>query len=193
MTSYSLVRIVPWFVFVFVAWIIARVLKRRILYKKSIICITFLTILLAFIPVENAFCLFKTPEKAFWYRSGENAAIVVEGLDSALVIGKENSDIVRKKNDKEYTIDQRVYKTVAFTADETTIIKIINKKGSEDYYAVIYSDELISNVEDRLNTNFVSCPFDSFTEPLVIGYIGDIFISYEVSINGRNYSLQRLQ
>ena len=193
MTLYSLVRIVLWGVLILVSWIIARVLKSHSFFKKSLIFITLFILIIFFIPVENAFSLFKTPEKAFWYRSGENATIVVEGIDSVLVVGKENSDIIRKKSNKAYNIDQRLYKTVAITADETTIIKIINKKGSEDYYVVISSDEHISSVEDRLNTNFVSCTFDSYPEPLVIGYIGNTFSSYEVTINGHEYSLQRLQ
>ncbi len=72
------------------------IINKRRWYFKSAIIVFVLYTLSWFVPVENALITFSSPEATFNYTNSDNVILVVEGEESALVIGDDVSDIIPK-------------------------------------------------------------------------------------------------
>ena len=168
----------------------------KICFLAVTISIIFM-IVLAFIPFENLFITFSSPEKAFHYYQGSKTKVklVVKGKDSDLVIGEDD--------------DTHIYLIVPKVANGWKISNAINKKhishiygmynsisvdvyqykNTNDYFvAILDTNGGYSQITDSFNSKFSSLvqPIDVLEKTYVTYYtnIQDFTDEYWVNVNG---------
>lgn len=147
--------------------------------------VVLLTVLF-FLPFENIFYSFQSPEDVFSYKypGTSDIQLVIEGQESALVIGdKERETLMSyvRKEDDNWKLDVGVaHKEIATEMIENGLVLVYQYRDSHDYYIEIIDMEgTIASISDNLHSQFVS-------------YKGNEFISYyyaAVTDFDENYSL----
>ncbi len=146
---------------------------------KVLLC-AMLLILISLIPFENMFYTFDTAEDAFFYYNTEDIALIADGENSSLVIGK--------RSDVEYVINV-IYRSsggwkigmgydveiISEFSGEGYVVYIYRYSKTGEHYAIIHTDELTSTtVNDSLGTTFYE--------------YGDGFCGY-ISLWGEGYEI----
>ena len=146
----------------------------KICFLAVTISIIFM-IVLAFIPFENLFITFSSPEKAFHYYQGSKTKVklVVKGKDSDLVIGEDD--------------DTHISHTYGMY--NSTSVDVYQYKNTNDYFVAIFdTNGGDSQITDSFNSKFSSLvqPIDVLEKTYVTYYtnIQDFTDEYWVNVNG---------
>ena len=184
---FSLFRFIFWITF-FIIIFIVRCLKKKNTYslepKRFLLFILLFIILVTFsgfIPVENAFITFSTPEQSYKYCDNSDLAYVIEGNQSAMVVSTNKDYLIIPKSENGWKIGMRANtKTKKQLIDSGFWIFLIEHDKIEDCYIMIYSAEKIINISDSIDTVFgvsEDCRF-------AYAYIEEYKDPYTVVING---------
>lgn len=175
---FSIVRMVIGCVFFGVVfWNIklSKLRTKRIWYGIGAGISVLLTTALCFVPFENLFFTFRTPEKAFRYYAGNGFEIehVVEGEHSDFIVGRNgdtNTYLILPKTSDGWKVGMGAnIKTVEHKYDNGAIITVYQCKNTGDYYVHVLvecENELL--VSDNCGSAFV-CTYREF-EGLEIKY-----------------------
>jgi Ca2+/Na+ antiporter len=171
----------------------------------AIACVSFL--LLCFVPFEDAFLTFSSPESAFRYSNSSPESIfpysnsgdvifVMEGGESALVLGI-NSDneavfnlIRRSGTEWKLTGSLGDYKrTVSGISPNYICFTIRQYRDSKDYYVTVYdSNSCAVNVADNCNSRFYhlmkTSDSSGETYHTYYAYVHDLDDDYTLIVNG---------
>lgn len=174
--------------------------NKRILYVAFTgISIALITIL-AFLPFENLFITFDSPEKAFeYYNFGEyDIEVVVEGNDCDLVVGCKNdtdtySVIPKIADGWKIGIGSDVKQIVGVFYDGI-IVKVFQYKNTDDYFISVFDTAGgESDISDEFDTKFYSSEkYNKTLNKKYITYYAHIshFSSqYSVNVNGEEIAL----
>lgn len=122
----------------------SQIINKRRLHLASFIIIAILTSLLYFIPVENLFISFSSPEKAFNYINSWKIQHIVNGSETDLIISGKNETNTCKilpKTDKGWKISTGL-ETKKYKGFHNGIsIGVYRYKNSNDYYVVLFNTD----------------------------------------------------
>lgn len=169
-------------------------------YIFSVIITVVFIIILAFIPFENLFITFLSPEKAFNYYNGGKSGIklVVNGKDSDLVIGDNNNTdvyLIVPKTASGWKIGIGMNtKRILQKIHNGITIYVYQYKNTGDYFVTILdTNGGESQITDSCNSEFSSLEKTntSLGKTFVTYYanIRDFTQQYWISINGEEITL----
>lgn len=154
------------------------------------------TTLSTFIPVENYVTNFNSPKDVYEYLFRKDVELVVEGNESAIVIGKKGMNnnsftVVHKKQDG-WTINPSVDK---MWEDKILVpgimINLIYHKKTNEYYVSVRGIEDINNINDSNDSTFSSLTVASnplYKEVEYYAFISEYNDNYWIEINGDRYT-----
>jgi hypothetical protein len=189
----SVIRIIFWSIVLIICFLIIKksaVIKKSRWYSISFIVAFLLYSLSCWVPVENAFITFSSPESAFRYTNSGDVMLVVEGEESAWVLGDEFSDIIPKSGSRwKFSI----------AGDLNTIISDISLNGidfsvdhymdSDDYYITVTNPNGgVIDVTDNRNSKFFHIEkynnMLDITYYIYYAYVHDLDDEYTLIVNG---------
>lgn len=173
--------------------------KKGKLFNISLLICTFIIVcVLNFIPFENVFYTFSSPEKAYnyFYSEKKEISIVVEGEKTDFVCGREGVEmthLIIPKSDKGWKVGLGAdTKNIKNTFKTGVSYNIYQYKNTNEYYIFLLdvSGEK-ATVTDSLDSNFVESSIDDGDEIKYIyyAYIPEYNEEYVVTINGRQVKL----
>ena len=188
---YGIIRVIFFIILVIISVLLYRKVGSKRLFLLSISLTIIFMIVVWFVPFENVFVSFDSPQAVFEYAGHGEIINTVENTDSvALITKRQNNNFstffVIKNGDK--------YKIASFNSDfqlankqyNSVNICLYNIKGTEDYYLRIWgvvTDEL--DLSDSCNTVFEPY-YDQFSDMLIVNAIVTIpnINDYHCYING---------
>ena len=173
-----------------------KVTYKRMLYVISTVAALLLTTILSFLPFENLFITFGSPEEAYEYYSFRNSDIekVIEGHNSDFVIDRKKGTIaylIIPKNENGWKVGVGTEtKTIAEKFSDGVLVTDYRYKDSGDYLLSIISTEGEDlTVTDNFNTEFYALKrTDNYIEGTFVAYYAYVpyFDSqYSVTVNGK--------
>lgn len=171
---------------------------RKFYFLVVIITTLFIT-LSAFIPFENAFITFKSPEAAYKYFHPGTSEIelVLDGQHSSFVIGsKGDSDIVSivPKASGGWKLGLGAYVEGTYKITDDLVIDVYQYRGMDDCYISVYSAEGGPlELSDTYGSVFI--PRENFIYELDESYITyfaaipSMEAHYRLSVNGKEISV----
>lgn len=197
---YGTVRVIFWcFIFGICAFLMK---KHKILRKKNVIVaavvIVVFCILSVMFPIENNFLTFSTPERAFNYINFEKVVLVVEGKESAFVIGeREKADyvyLVVPKCSNGWKLGRGIdIRLKEQTAIEDIVISLYQYNESNDYYINIL-DMGGENLEinDSCESSFVRLDNEEMNTDYVSYFanVSQYDKNYCINVNGLKISFK---
>ena len=185
---------------VLLAGFIVGIKKSKLTRKKSsyvlVACISIvLVVILSFLPFENLFITFGSPEKAYEYYSihKSDVVLVLEGDNSDLVVArKDYSDtylIIPKTSDGWKIGIGSNTKKIAQKFDDGIAAYVYQYKNTSDYFiTVLDTNGGEFALRDDYDTEFVSLNNDNaYSEKTFVTYyahISDFNSQYSVTVNG---------
>ena len=175
---FSIVRIIIACVFLVCSIIVInkKAKNKRRLCGSFTVASVCLLVALSFLPLENLFITFDTPEKAFeYYNWGESdIELVVEGENCGFVVGsKENTDtylIIPKTTDGWKIGIGSDTKKIVHKLDDGISVYVFQYKNTNDYFITILNTSGgESKVSDDYNTEFYS--LEKYNRPLEKNFI----------------------
>lgn len=196
---YSIIRCLIFFSIIFIILFIAK--KKRLCLKKCLIfCgIPWIVLFIGsyFVPVENIFVKFDSPESVYNYYQLGNHDIhtVIEGDCSALVVGSENDVyeilvIPKEKDGWKIGISTNTEKTVIVNEENELYMTIYQLKNTNDTFIEIshfYGNSL--DITDSEKSDFASV---SITERPYYTYyacISNFGEEYQIFVNGNKINV----
>lgn len=185
---FGIVRMLFWLL-VFGICIVA-IKKHNIRYNKLsnvffIATILGLWIFSMFVPIENMFMKFKTPENAFKYVSFENVKTVVYGKKSAFVIGEGNESnylIVPKGKDgwkigrgldtirlSNLYVDGIIVRVYQYKTTKEYFVEIANMDGEK--YDLSHNRESAFIISENKNSKINLCQYYTYVYDLDENYV----------------------
>ena len=169
--------------------------KRKPIQEKNRIIISgiiaFLVItVLSFIPIENLFVHFKTPESAYHYFQAGTPMHTVYGENSAMVIADdrdtENLSIISKADKSDSWKISLGYNTemAAQAFDGGCSAVVYHHKPTGDNYIFVYVRDSQVSINDDLGTTFVEIPDENALIKEYVAYLSDFDSDYIVTVNG---------
>lgn len=172
-------------------------------HKKYIVCAVIsiaLTTALAFLPFENLFTAFKSPESVYKYVNygKSNVKLVVDGNNSSFVIGEKNhSDtylIVPKTSDGWKIGVGTDTKLVSQINSNGIVIHVYQYKNMDDYYVTVFDvNGGYAEITDSCNSSFQLIEqMSEVADKTIVTYyasVSDIDASYWISVNGNKILL----
>lgn len=194
---YGLVRIILGCLLFLVIFLFARkngMIRRRTLCFIAVISVA-VTVLLGFLPFENAFITFDSAEKAYeYYIPGKsNIEIVIEGNESDLVIDYKNETetyliVPKTKEGWKIGIGSNI-EDITRKISDNIIIHVFRYKNTDDYFVTIFDvngNEI--NISDDCNTEFHPIKRNNkYTRKSYVTYYAYIYgldLEYELNVNG---------
>lgn len=181
------------------------ILTKRLTKKKfikilvAVIPFLVLSTLLYFLPIENAFVDFSSPEKVYQYVNygNEKLSVVVEGENSDLVIAGKNGSYIYyavPKNGDFWKIGiSSDLKMVEHKIQAGILVRVHHYIKSNDYYiTVMETQNEIQSIFDSEQSAFI--PFDrsqNMSYDCYCAHIRDFDGQYWVNVNGIEISLVR--
>ena len=166
----------------------SKIAKKRNAEVGAIVVTLVLCIVMCFIPIENAFITFASPEEAYgYYNNGTRAELIVEGQDSDLVIGVKNGKkevlIVPKVSEGcKIGLGVDTKKVNNGIVDEMAYILYQHKKTCDYFIVIVDIEERVNQISDSNNSKF------TLWERNYYAYISNID-DYKITINGIEYML----
>lgn len=166
--------------------------KGRLLIIALTLIIT-LTTISVFIPIENTFITFSTPESAFHYTNSGEVQLIVEGKESDLVIGDKNDTdilLIIPKTDNGWKLGLGVHtKKVIRTIESEITIYVYQYKNTDDYYIMVLdTNGGECQISDTNNSKFYSLRKENSALNknfyTYYAYIGNFRDRYTVTVNG---------
>ena len=167
-------------------------LKRRLLII-ALILIVALTMISVFIPIENTFVSFSTPESAFHYTNSGEVQLIVEGKKSDLVVAdKKDTDtlLIIPKTDIGWKLGLGSdTKKVTRTIESGITLDIYQYKNTDDYYIIVLdTNGGECQISDINNSSFYSLMKENSALNknfyMYYAYIGDFKSGYTITVNG---------
>lgn len=200
---FTAIRIVFWGIAFFACFILIK--KSRIIQKKKWSIIAFLTSVIlaaisAFIPFENAFVTFSSPETSYKYTTLVNAKAVINGENNDFVIGQRNDTdtylIVPKTKDEWKIGIGKDTKKVFHTISDGIEISVYQYKNSNDYYiTVLDTNGGPAEINDTFNSNFARLDRANSalktTFCIYYAHISDFNSDYTITVNGNVIKLHK--
>lgn len=173
--------------------------KRFIKILIAVIPFLVLSTLLYFLPIENAFVDFSSPEKVYEYVNygTDKISVVVEGENSDLVIAGKNGSYgyyaVPKNGDSWKIGVSSDLKMVEHKAQDGILVRVHHYAKSNDYYiTVMDTQNEIQSIFDSEQSAFVSCGSSQNTSyDCCYAHIWDFDGQYWVNVNGIEISLAK--
>lgn len=174
--------------------------KRRTLVIVSFVLFYLVSTVLAFVPIEDSFVTFSSPEEAFkyYYPKTLNVVVVAEGEESAYVVGRESNRftyLTIPKGDDGWKTGLGFYTHMIHNSLENNVcIEIYQHRDSGDYYIkvldAVNGDAVVSDscgsefycVEDKNEVSSVS---------FYVAHIDDFTYDYSVIVNGCQFLIQQ--
>ena len=193
-------------IFAFLFWLImkSKIVRKRKFYVFSGIVAFGVVVALSFLPIENLFITFDSPQAVYRYMSNEklNDEIVVEGENCDLLINSISSSTSEKKREiffvpktsdgyklyRPFASSLKVYIEDGFSFD------VHRYKDTNDYFITftVYSED--AEVSDKYNSEFYTrMTYNYVLKQTTITYYASIpeFDSdYFVVIDGKEIKLQ---
>ncbi len=194
--------IVRWSAFLIVIFIAVIIKKRNKNNKKiwrKIISVSIICFLISFyVPVENLFITFSTPEAAFKYGCTGEVRDMIDGKESTLILyspkQKTRSQVVFSKTERGWKINPF---SIPFKEKSgASQVSIYKSKNSIDYYVVVHTIILDRksvdniNIFDNKNTIF-RCyikEYESYLSILNYACINNYDENYELIIDGEIFT-----
>lgn len=193
------IRFIFWMIVVIVCFFIMRKHMRIHKFSRYLIVFIITGILLslsALVPFENAFVTFSSPESAYRYIYMDKAKLVVEGEESALVIGKEKDTLIYSIIPESNTgwklgigLDINTSTSISNSSSNIVSIWVDQYKDTEDYYITVFdSDGAALDITDNRNSKFYhldkSSVRDDETFYTYYAYVHDLDDKYSLIVNG---------
>lgn len=181
----------------------SKILHKKVLYFISTISIIIIVTISVFIPFENAFISFYSPETVYKYMGFENYNInlVINGNDTDMVIGGKNTTtshlIVPKTSDGWKIGITSNTKIISRTYTDKISVHIYQYKNSDDYYITIYDNNGgYTKVSDNYNSEFLTLKSNNkHLEKTFVTYYAHIpkfDQDYHITINGKDIYPERI-
>lgn len=169
--------------------------KRHINHGKKRIIISavfavLITTVIFFIPFENLFVHFKTPESAYCYFQTGTPKYTVYGKNSAIIIAddreSENISVISKADKVGSWKISLGYNTKivsqSFHGGNSAVV--FKHKPTGDCYIFVYANDLQSSVKDEQGTKFVEISNESTPVKEYVAYLANFEKNYTVNVNG---------
>ncbi len=194
------IRFIFWTIVVIVSFFL--MIKRMRIHKRSrylaVLIIAFILLSLsALVPFENAFVTFSSPESAYRYIYMDKAKLVVEGEESALVIGKEkdayNYSIIPTSNTGwKLGLGLDIKTSISNSSSNEVAIWVTQYKDSEEYYITVFDrNGAACDITDNRNSKFYhldkSSVRDDETFYIYYVYVHNLDDEYALIVNGKTY------
>ncbi|WP_444643210.1 hypothetical protein ACRQU7_01535 [Caproiciproducens sp. R1] len=195
---YGIVRIFV-FILLFLGFLVIYKKHKKIL-KKKLIVISFLVAMVLctgsyFIPVENRFITFSSPQHVFNYSVLGDMNTVIEGKNSALILytyqgGEVHTVIPKIKNGwgiGTSLISEEVFsKTWQGDNQKICMISVYWCKHTDDYYVLVsdISSKDLINISDNRNSIFQKNKSSIDPSTTYCSYVEGIGQNYELTIDG---------
>jgi len=120
----------------------SKTMHKRKQYIFSVLIAVFLVTILSFIPFENLFITFNSPEDAFKYVSSEKVKLVIQGKNSDFVIGEKDvakfTYLIVPKNDNGWKVGRGLDTKLRMQkVHNGIVIYVYQYKNTGDYYVTI--------------------------------------------------------
>lgn len=196
---YSLVRATMSAVVFIVAFFAMKKLKLFTERKKLLIFATLViwlvfSLSVEFIPFENLFVSFKSPEAAYHYYCGVKSSVelIVEGEDCDLIVGKKKgglTELLIPKTSDGWKVGIYTNKKLKYYGSFDGVwIRVYQFKNSNDYYILVHASARGEvTIADSYGTEFYPVggarlqPEKSF---FYYGYIANFDTQYTLTVNG---------
>ena len=159
-----------------------------------------LVFVLGFLPFENLFITFQSPEAAYEYSNfgKSNVDLVVEGNNCDFVIEQENESytylIIPKTSDGWKTEIGLNTKMISQKFFDGITVQVYQYKNTNDYFiTVLDTNGGEAKISDEYNTEFYRLErFDDVLQKNFVTYfahISDLTIEYSLTVNGSKIEL----
>ena len=191
---FSIIRTVFGFLFLLCSIIAikkSKTIRKRILYFTFIGLSVILVVTLAFLPIENFFITFDSPEAAYAYSHLGNSDIelILEGDNCDLIVDcKDDTDtywMVPKTEDGWKVGIGTDMRTIVQKLSDGISLDVYQYKNTNDYFiTILNTDGVESTILDVYNTQFYS--LESYND-----YLKKTFVTYYAHITdfGPQYSV----
>lgn len=165
-------------------------IRKQHAYRISIIVALFLPSLLYPVSVENYFVTFSSPEAAFHYMNADKAELVVEGEESAWVIGEDVTDMISKSDTGwKLSVSEGAEMISHGISPKETVFYVDQYEDTDDYYVTVLAPEWGSaGVTDNRNSQFYYLTDDDeildTTYYTYYAYVHDLDDEYVLIVNG---------
>ncbi len=166
-----------------------RLNKSRIVMVLFVVFSGLLFIGLCFVPFENLFVTFDSPEKSFSYVTGTDQIIeVVEGKDTDLVLGSKNGKtqiVIIPKKDNGWGVGLGIQtRKIKSRFKDGIAISVFQYQSSEEYYiSVLDAKNGDCNIEDNLSNNYVEIPISNTNMKTYYAYLPQ-YSDCQIKVNG---------
>ncbi len=166
----------------------------------SLVISIILTVILSFVPFENAFMSFSSPQKAFSYSYDSEIKAILDGENSTMIIADDNNtdqiDIIPKTKEKDKWKIGMGYniKSVANLKGNGFYVFIDTYDKSKDYYIYITTMNMENcEITDNCNSEFQLIPDkpNSYYKNYA-AYIKNFNKNYSIFINNEEIKLSEL-
>ena len=195
---YTTIRIMIFFIIFIVLFV--KIRRTKIVKKKLVtvllllFCVVFCSVSY-FVPVENLFVNFKSPQDVFKYSCNGEIEDVVYGNNSCLIFSADTHNIIPKTKTGYKIPIAFSMKTVGHKIDETGSFNVYHVPDTDDYYIwgttisigsnIVVADGNNSQLKIRLTPNDGT---DYYTV-LVYGLIDNFTDEYYLLINGEKTTI----
>lgn len=192
---FGIIRLVIGCIFFVVIFAVLKSKKRQISQRKNRIKISavvaiFLTTVLFFIPFDNLFFNFKTPESAYRYSQVGTPEQTVYGENSAMIIadnfGTNNLSIILKDDKSDSWKISLGYDTVilAQALNNGNSATVYHHKSTGDDYIFVYTSASQAFLNDEQGTEFIEISDKNAPAKEYVAFIADFDSEYVVTVNG---------
>lgn len=194
---FGIIRIIFWSIAFLICFLIIRksaIIHKRRWYLKTAIIAFVLYTLSGFVPVENVFVTFPSPEAAFNYTNSDNVILVVEGQESALVIGdagEKNSFDIIPKSGTGWKLSLAWDANIVFhdVPSDNVIFRVYQYKDSNEYYIEVLNVRGTAlDVADNRDSEFCQLKQANNTLDITLNtyyaYVHDLDDKYALIVNG---------
>ena len=173
--------------------------QKKILNKKWQLVLFFISILTLWtvsglLPVENVFITFSSPQKAYKYVNSEEVQLVVQGEDTAFVVGKESSRnyvcLIVPKSDSGWKIGRGLdTKLVEQKIVDGIVVYVYQYRKTDDYYVTI-SNVRGNEVDISDNNNSLFYVLEEGDDYYTYyAYVNELDEKYMLTVNGNAFKL----
>lgn len=178
--------------------------KKKLLRKYTIIllfvgCLALIS-LSYFIPIENLFVTFSSPENAFYYSCGSKIDEIVEGKESCMIIFSDDNrrnckQRIFPKTNSGYKIGTDfTLKNIVYQVEDEFILRIIKLKRTNEYYLILVGSsqnnvELSDNKDTFFIKNMDNVNNSVYSDVEFYAYIGNIDENYKLYLNNKEVTL----
>lgn len=198
---FYIIRIVIGFLIcTIVAVAIIRMIRKKALLIISLIFIVMLIIASMFIPVENLFVTFSTPETAYRYLYSKDPVLKVAGETSDFMVSIVDNNTVNiglfSKTESGWKLGlgsdiRLVYSTI----EDGVVFDVYQFKNQEEYYISVLptKENVLIDISDNRQSEFYHLEFfqSYLKQPyyMYYAYVKDFNETYSVKINDKAYKI----